>query len=70
MTYVSPNFHTKRALRESFQSGGNIQVYEPGYRFGDIPRNGTVYLEGPHYPEAHTWYASGIMKDGKLIAIT
>jgi hypothetical protein len=34
-----------------------------------VPENGTVYLEGPHYPEPHKWYAQGTMVNGKLTKV-
>jgi hypothetical protein len=30
---------------------------------------GTVYLEGPHFPLPHRWYATGVMKDGVLVSV-
>jgi hypothetical protein len=65
--YVDPDFTTKKALREAIANGTIIEVYEPG--LGTVPANGRIFLEGPHYPRAHTWYAEGTMKDGKLIKI-
>jgi hypothetical protein len=44
-----------------------IEVFQPG--LGTIPENGTVYLEGPHYPEPHKWYAQGTMRDGRLVSV-
>lgn len=67
MTYVSPNFPTKKALREALRAGKRVDVFQPG--LGTVPVNGTVYLEGPHYPKPHTWYAQGTMREGKLIAV-
>jgi hypothetical protein len=67
MAYVSPDYRTKTALRLAIASGQHIDVYQPG--LGTIPANGVVYLEGPHYPEPHRWYAQGTMRNGKLIAI-
>lgn len=69
--YVNPNFRTKKALKEAIASGSNIEVYPPnGDLFGVVvPENGRVTLEGPHYPEPHRWYATGIMKDGKLVKV-
>lgn len=67
MAYVDPNFKTKKELREAITNGKYIDVYQPG--LGSIPLNGKVYIEGPHYPEPHRWYAEGTMKDGKLISI-
>jgi hypothetical protein len=62
MTYVNPNFPTKKALREAVAE--DIEVFQP-----DLERchaDGTVYLEGPHFLKPHRWYAQGTMKDGKL----
>jgi len=67
MAYVSPNYRTKKALKEALTRGDRITVYQPG--LGTVPITGTIALEGPHYPEPHKWYAEGIMKDGKLISI-
>lgn len=65
--YVSPNFPTKKALKAALAAGERVDVYAPG--LGEVPVNGRVYLEGPHYPKPHTWYAEGTMKDGKLVKI-
>jgi hypothetical protein len=68
--YVMPNFRTKRALRLALADGQRVDVFQPNNIFGTVvPTDGTVYLEGPHYPAAHTWYAVGTMKDGKLVKI-
>lgn len=67
MTYVSPNFKTKKALKEAVAAGQTIAVFQPG--MGTVPENGSVGLEGPHYPEPHRWYAEGTMSDGKLVKV-
>ncbi len=67
MAYVSPNYKTKKALKEALASGVSVRVYQPG--LGTIPRDGSVSLEGPHYPEPHRWYAEGVMENGKLVKI-
>ena len=66
--YVSPNFKTKKALREALESGKSVDVYNPGLG-GDAPANGHVTLEGPHYPAPHTWYATAEMKDGRIVKL-
>lgn len=66
--YVIPNFKTKKELKQAIESGRNVEVYAPG--IGDVPNNGKVYLEGPHYPQPHKWYAVGIMQDGKLVKVS
>lgn len=67
MTYVSPNFRTKKALKEALAEGKSVDVFQSG--LGSVPVNGPVYLEGPHYPAPHTWYATGKMVDGKLVNV-
>lgn len=67
MAYVYPNVKTKKELKQLVKDGKIDSVYEPG--IGTVPRDGTVHLEGPHYPAAHTWYAIGTMKDGKLVRV-
>lgn len=68
MAYVSPNVKTKKALKELLKEGKPVEVFMPG--LGTVPKNGYVGLEGPHFPAAHTWYASGTMKDGVLVKVT
>lgn len=68
MAYCVKNFKTKKALREAIAAGEQIEVYNPGIG-GPIPPNGTVFLEGPHYPAPHTWYAKAELKDGKIVKV-
>lgn len=63
MSYCERNFKTKKALKEAvadFNAGRGPAVYafNPGIG-GPIMPNSTVFLEGPHYPKPHTWYAQG-----------
>jgi hypothetical protein len=67
MAYVSPNFKNKKALKTALAAGQSIDVFQPGA--GTVPQNGLVFLEGPHYPQAHTWYAQGTMENGKLVKV-
>lgn len=66
--YVDPNFKTKKALKEAVARGDIVTVYCPS-GLGVVPQNGRVTLEGPHFPEPHKWYATGTMKDGKLVKV-
>jgi hypothetical protein len=77
MSYTVINFKTKKALKEAIAQyldreivkGNPVRCYNPGLG-GDLSNHtGKVYLEGPHYPEAHKWYAEGEMKDGVLIKV-
>ena len=67
MSYVEPNYKTKKALREALASGADVRVFQPG--LGSVPQDGTVYLEGPHFPEPHRWYAAGMMRAGQLVSV-
>jgi hypothetical protein len=67
MAYVSPNAKSKKQLKDWLAAGKSIEVFQPG--MGTIPLTGKVYLEGPHYPAPHTWYAEGMMQDGKLVKV-
>lgn len=67
MAYVNPNFRSAAALRRALAAGEPVEVYQPG--LGTVPKNGSVLLEGPHYPEPHTWYVGGVMENGKLVKI-
>lgn len=65
--YVSPNFKTKKALREAVANGETVTVFAPG--LGTPKDNGPETVEGPHYPEAHTWYARVQMTDGRVTKV-
>ena len=66
--YVTPNFKSKKALKEAVVGGKTVQVFSPGPF--PCPTEGRVAVEGPHYPEPHRWYAEvqvegGIVKSVK-----
>lgn len=67
--YTTRNFKTKKALKEAIAAGEKIGIYQPGPFGGNEPSNGTVYLEGPHYPAAHSWYAEAQVKDGYVVKV-
>ena len=65
--YCSPNFKTKKALKEALLSGLKVTAFSPGPF--PCPKDGVITLEGPHYPEPHKWYARAVVKDGVVISI-
>lgn len=67
--YCTENFKTKKALKEAVASGRKIGFYQPGPFRGNEQKDGNIYLEGPHYPEPHTWYAEAVVKDGYIISV-
>ena len=69
MAYTDRNFKTKKALKEAVATGEDVTVYQPGPFGGNLPTDGTVYLEGPHYPAPHSWYAQATLKDGKVVKV-
>ena len=69
MMYVNPNFKTKKALKEAVAAGQTVTIWQPGPFGGNEPANGTVAVEGPHYPEPHRWYAQVELTDGKVTKV-
>jgi hypothetical protein len=65
--YCEVDFKTKKALKEAVLAGRQIGIFAPG--LGTPKDNGTEYLEGPHYPKPHTWYAEVQMKDGIIVKV-
>ena len=62
--YTSVNFKTKKALKEAVAAGQEVRVFQPGPFGENEPKDGEVFLEGPHFPAPHTWYARAVVKDG------
>ena len=69
MAYTVKNYKTKKALKEDFKAGKQIRVYQPG-PFGPDVSDGSVCLEGPHYPEAHKWYATATIEGGLVTKVS
>jgi hypothetical protein len=67
MAYVEPNYTTKKMLKAALASGTEVSVFQPG-GIGTV-LDGTVYLEGPHYPRPHSWYATDTVVGGKLVKV-
>jgi len=65
--YTRTNFTTKKALKEAVARGEKVTIFAPG--LGAPKDNGTDFVEGPHYPAAHTWYAEVTMQDGVVVKV-
>ena len=61
--YTVKNFRTKKALREAVAAGEQVDTFQPG-GFFPATRDGVIHLEGPHYPQPHSWYAQATVVDG------
>lgn len=65
--YVSPNFKSKKAFKEAVLSGQEVSVYSSGPF--PVTLDGIEYIEGPHYPEPHRWYAQVTVQNGLVIKV-
>lgn len=65
--YVSPNFKTKKALKDALAAGEKVTVYSPGPF--PCPEEGVVAVEGPHFPEPHRWYAMVRVSGGLVTGV-
>ena len=66
--YTRKNFPTKKALKEAIKNGDRVTVYQPG--LGPTPpSDGVVFLEGPHSPKMHSWYAEATLKNGAIVSV-
>jgi len=67
--YVSPNFKTKKLLKEAIVAGKKVTVYQPGPFGSGNMDNVKCAVEGPHYPEPHRWYAQVEVVDGYVTKV-
>ncbi len=65
--YARQNFPAKAAFRKAVQSGETVTLFAPG--LGTPKADGIEFVEGPHYPAPHTWYAQVTMRGGKVIKV-
>lgn len=66
--YTNTNYRTKKELIADFKAGKQIRVYQPGGIFPGAT-DGEVSIEGPHYPEAHRWYAAATIRDRVIVKV-
>lgn len=69
--YTHINFKTKKELKAAVEDLKNYTVtyFQPGPFGGKEPKDGTISVEGPHYPEPHKWYAECEVKDGRIVKV-
>lgn len=72
--YTVTNFPTKKAFKEAVKAHKNgeegaepVRLFAPG--MGSPKENGIEFVEGPHYPQPHSWYAQATMKNGIVVAV-
>ncbi len=66
--YTTTNYKTKKAMREAVKSGQQVTVFQPG-GFFEGKTDGKVTLEGPHYPQPHTWYAQVEIANSVIVKV-
>ena len=67
--YTDTNYKTEKAMREAFETGKKIGVHQPGGFWGPPTTTGVVTIEGPHYPQPHSWYGKVDIEDLKITKI-
>jgi hypothetical protein len=67
MAYADTNFKTKKQFKEALAAGQTIRLYSPGP--WQPKTDGSVCVEGPHYPAAHSWYAEVTVVNGVVTKI-
>ena len=71
--YTHTNYRTKKAVKEAVLAGQVVTIFQPGGYFYPPEANpgytGQAFLEGPHYPEPHKWYARVDVKDGQVVKV-
>lgn len=65
--YTTKNFKSKKELKDAIAKGETVTLFSPG--IGTPKENGTEYVEGPHFPQPHRWYAQVEVKDGKVVKV-
>jgi len=69
MSYTETNFKSKKALKDALKEGKKVRCFNPVLG-GDLSQfTGIVYLEGPHYPQPHTWYGEATLENGIITKI-
>lgn len=65
--YTVKNYKSKKELKEDVATGKEVRLFAPG--LGAPKDNGTEYVEGPHYPQPHKWYAEVTVVNGKVVKV-
>lgn len=68
MSYVNPNYKTKKEFVSAVKSGVKHEPYNPS---GMFTNNSFAYndvIEGPHYPQPHRWYAQVRVENGIVVS--
>lgn len=71
--YTSTNYRTKKALKQAVQDGTFVSVWQPNDMFGNPKAqenySGEATVEGPHFPQAHSWWATVVIEHGRIVKV-
>ena len=71
--YTHVNYRTKKALKEAIAQGTTVTVFQPNDFYGAKEAkpsySGRAFLEGPHFPEPHRWYAQAEIEHGRVVRV-
>lgn len=65
--YAEKNFKSKKAFKQAVKDGERIRLFCPG--IGTPKSDGIEFVEGPHYPQPHTWYAQVKVESGIVVGV-
>lgn len=69
--YATKNYPTKKAFKADVADGNVVTFYQPNDMVGidTASMTGRVFIEGPHYPKAHSWYADCDAINGRIVKV-
>ena len=69
--YTTRNYRTKSALKLAVANAQRVQLFNPAAEETGIlpPTDGICYVEGPHAPEKHRWYARVLVEAGRVVKV-
>lgn len=72
--YTTKNFKSKKELKAAVEAfkldsahNAPVRLFAPG--LGQPKENGIEFIEGPHYPEPHKWYAQVQVENGIVVKV-
>jgi hypothetical protein len=68
MSYVNPNYKTKKEFKAAIEQGDRPATYNYSGMF-QTTQNGQDTIEGPHYPKPHKWYARVQVVNGQVVKV-
>ncbi len=68
MAYVNPNYKTKKEFKAAVAAGVQHRPFNVGMGF-PTEQNGKEFIEGPHYPKPHRWYAEVDVVNGVVTKV-